>query len=99
MLYEAAQVAAEAAKASTGKLVLDGAMLIAGFKVVEAGLRWGGRLLLPKNGNGKLKPGEGKLCGEHTTELAVQGTKLSTIEKILDEIKDDIKEIRGAVVK
>ena len=97
MLYEAAQVAAEAAKASTGKLVLDGAMLIAGFKVVEAGLRWGSKLILPKNG--KAKAGEGKLCGEHTTELAVQGTKITGIEKTLDEMKGDIKAIRGAVVK
>jgi len=52
--------------------------------------------------NGKrnnIKPGEAKECRERGEKIAVLETKQTNLEKDIEEIKDDIKEIKRAVVK
>lgn len=45
------------------------------------------------------KPGEAKICQERGETIAVLKTKQNGLEEDIHEIKEDIKEIKRAVVK
>lgn len=102
MIAEAVQAAQEAAKASssiTGTFFLDGALLIAGLKVVEKGLA----LIQGKfkggngNGSGGPKPGLAESCLKQNDRLTVLETNYGNMKEDVTEIKGDVKTLLGRV--
>jgi hypothetical protein len=99
MLIQAAQ---EAARHSgiTGQFIVDGALLIATLKVVEAVIS----KVRPKRQNSNLKPGEAKVCGEHDKAIDEHGkalvelrTKDETREKAIDKLLHENREDHGKI--
>jgi hypothetical protein len=90
MIAEVAQAAVEAAKSSTitGQFVLDGALLIAGLKVAEAGIA----KFKSRNGNG-TKPGTSAECLKHRDELTALKTEQANTKEDIAEVKLDVKEL------
>ena len=73
----------------TGTFLVDGAILIAAFKAVEAGIKALAKVL-GKGGNWKSKPGEASTCRAHGEEIA----KLTEFK---DNTCDSLKRIEGKV--
>jgi len=109
MIAEIAQAATEAAKSSsyiTGHFVIDGALLIGALKTVEVIIS---KVRTKRNGGNiqvkvekleqRPKPGDGSTCREHGEALASLVEFKDTTKENIREIKDDIRQIRDAVVK
>ncbi len=54
----------------SGTFLVDGALLIAGFKVVEEALKAAIKARNKRNGKSGPKPGEGEVCREHGEAIA-----------------------------
>mgnify|MGYP001191664752 CR=1 FL=1 len=92
MISALTQVATEAAKSSstiTGQFVLDGALLIAGLKTVEAVIS----KVRARGGNGKEKPGTGTECLKHRDDLIALKTEHANTKEDITEMKSDVKEL------
>ncbi|MBE3040271.1 MAG: hypothetical protein IMZ62_15855 [Chloroflexi bacterium] len=89
MIAELGQ-AAQTASASgiTGTFVLDGALLIAGLKLVELGIN----KVKSMSGNG-TKPGTGEECLKHRDKLMELETKQNDMKEDIVEVKVDVKEL------
>lgn len=109
MIYEAGQVAAEAAKSGSilsGQFILDGAFLIALLKIVEAGIRWATNKVKARSepapsvvpavlpANGKgPKPGESDTCREHGENIATLLEFKKSAEASLTRIETKVDRI------
>ena len=54
----------------TGTFLVDGALLIAGFKLVEEVIKAGLKSLNKRNGKSRPEPGQGEVCREHGEAIA-----------------------------
>lgn len=97
MLREAAQAAAEAAKQGSSITVaiptafVTSAVTIIGRELVAAFV--GRRRARSGNGSGAPKPGTSEECLEHRDRLTELETKQEHTDKVLDEVKADVKEL------
>lgn len=108
MIYEAGQVAAEAAKnpgilASGGRILIDGTIIVAMLKLVEAGIaKWqrrpgGSRERLPR-------PGESDACKKHLEliedvqeTVKAHGEKLAGLGEFRGNTQESLKRIETKV--
>jgi len=98
MLYEAAQVAAEAAKQGGITVAIPTGVIasIATVAIIKGSDFLLGRMRGKKNGNG-AKPGQGETCKQHGEDIAVLNEFKNDTKKALEVIGSDIKELLGRV--
>jgi len=108
MIYEAGQVAAEAAKnpgifATGGRILIDGTIIVAMLKLVEALIaKWQRR---PGGSKEKLpKPGESDTCKKHLEQIEDlqetvkgQGEKLAALVEFRGNTQESLKRIETKV--
>lgn len=96
MIGEMSQAATEAAKQGSSITVaiptafVTSAVTIIGRELVAAFM---GRRRARNGGGADPKPGMGEECLEHRDRLTELGTKQENTDKVLDEVKADVKEL------
>jgi hypothetical protein len=89
MIAELEQAAQAASNSGiTGTFILDGALLIAGLKVVEIGIA----KFKSRGGNG-AKPGTSVECLKHRDELTALKIEQTNTKEDIAEVKLDVKEL------